>query len=70
MDRFYMNKNEQPTGEHEVHRTYSTCPTHADPANRRDLGEHPDCKSALAAARQIARNVDGCAHCVPDCHTR
>ena len=72
MERYYVNKNPQyaQNNEHEVHRTNAPCPTHADPSNRDDLGLHANCQSALAAARAKRYHpVDGCAHCVPDCHT-
>lgn len=72
MDRYYVNTNPQyqQNNEHEVHRTNSNCPTHALPQNQDDLGWHSTCRDAIAAARAKGyRPVDGCAHCVPDCHT-
>lgn len=72
MERYYVNRNAQHAqhGEHEVHRTYAPCPTHAQPSNQDDLGFHSTCQSALAAARLKGYHpVDGCGHCVKDCHT-
>lgn len=72
MDRYYVNRNpqHQQNGEHEVHRTYANCPKHALPQNQDDLGWFSTCREAIEAAR--SRNyhpVDGCGHCVQDCHT-
>jgi hypothetical protein len=38
MQRFYVNKNAQPTGEHEVHNLDANCQHLPDPINRLDLG--------------------------------
>lgn len=71
MARYILNSNAQSTGEHEVHNT-NTCYWLPEPRNRIDLGEHPNCQSAVSEARRRyqGRKVDGCAHCCPDCHTR
>lgn len=69
MPRYYVNKNAQSTGEHEVHQT-TGCPTPANPENRVALGEFATCKGAIAAARKHYANVDGCRNCSPACHTR
>lgn len=68
MAKYYVNTNAQPTGEHEVHTT--NCPHPPDPSNRRQLGEHSTCQSAVRQARTIFDHVDGCAYCVPECHSR
>lgn len=67
MARYYVNKNAQANGDHEVHTT--GCPTPADPINRLDLGEHLTCHSAVRAAKKIYPQSDGCANCCPNCHT-
>lgn len=69
MKKYYVNKNAQSTGEHEVH-LYNDCPTPADSANRQDLGYHADCKSALRKAKDYYDNVDGCNNCIPACHSK
>ncbi len=69
MANYCVNKNEQSTGEHEVHNT-DTCSYCPDLNNRVDLGYHSDCKSAVTAAKAHYSNVDGCAHCCEPCHTR
>lgn len=65
---YYVNSNAQNTGEHEVHRL--GCPTPAREQNRIYLGTWRSCDEALEAARQHFDTVDGCANCLPDCHTR
>lgn len=65
---YYVNVNAQDTGEHEVHRL--GCPTPAREENRQYLGTWRSCAEALAAARQQFDSVDGCANCLPDCHSR
>lgn len=70
MSRFYVNSN-MYDGHHEVHRTFSDCPRHAEPRNRVDLGEYHLCSSAIARANELGyRPADGCYFCVEDCHTR
>jgi hypothetical protein len=68
MTSYYVNKNAQPTGEHEVHK--ADCPTPPNYSNRQPVGEHSNCRSAVAAARAFYINVDGCANCSPECHKR
>ena len=53
--KFYVNKNEQWTGEHEVHR--ADCAWLPDAANRIYLGKY-------------YTRVDGCCFCCPESHTR
>ena len=70
MPTFIVNKNPQSTGEHEVHNLDAGCSYLPDPANQHPLGIHQDCHGAVAAAQNTYSNVDGCAYCAPDCHTR
>ena len=65
---YYVNINEQPSGEHEVHT--SNCPHPPLEQNRRTLGSFSRCQDAIRAAGQIYLNVDGCAYCVPECHSK
>ena len=69
MAQYCVNKNAQSTGEHEVH-NLATCSVLPDPSNRLALGEHASCVSAVATAKQVYPNSDGCAICSPACHTR
>lgn len=66
MPGYYVNRNPQHNGDHEVHK--STCLFLPDPENRTFLGEHSSCHSAIAAARRYFNKVDGCYYCSPDCH--
>lgn len=66
--KFYVNKNAQPTGEHEVHRFI--CDRLPDPENRLYLGDLASSRQALIEAKKRYNNVDGCAYCCPEIHTR
>ncbi len=67
MNRYYVNKNAQSTGEHEVHK--SGCSRMPDASNRIDLGLCANCTEAIEKAKQHYSNVDGCYYCT-NCHTR
>jgi hypothetical protein len=69
MPNYYVNKNAQPNGDHEVHKTVG-CPTPAAPENRHPLGNFPSCHGAVRKAKEIYPKADGCANCAPECHTR
>lgn len=66
--KYYVNKNAQSTGEHEVHT--ESCSHQPYPYNREYLGEFSSCHSAIQKARQFYSNVDGCKHCSEPCHKR
>lgn len=68
MEYYYVNKNAQPTGEHEVHT--STCHRLPDENNRLFLGCFTTCEEALREARKHYPNVDGCYYCCPKCHKK
>ena len=65
---YYVNKNSQLTGEHEIHT--SVCVYLPDSQNRIYLGPFDHCEEAVDEARKYFSNVDGCYHCSRDCHTR
>ena len=65
---YYVNKNAQTTGEHEVHQ--SGCFWLPDIANRIYLGNFANAKDAVKAAKIYYGNVDGCYHCCKEAHTR
>lgn len=67
MPTYYMNQNAQWNGDHEVHK--DGCGWMPAPVNRRYLGEHTSCYTAVAAAKLYDSQADGCAHCSPSCHT-
>lgn len=70
MPNYYVNENAQSDGYHEVHIDDESCSAPPRLENRRALGWHVDCQSAVKEAKTIYSNSDGCAHCVPGCHTR
>ena len=67
MNRYYVNKNAQSNGDHEVHKT--GCSWLPKPENRIYLGLFYSCYSAVAEARKHYTQVNGCAHCSSVCHT-
>lgn len=69
MAQYCVNRNAQPTGEHEVH-NLATCTVLPNPSNRMALGEHATCHTAVATAKLTYPTADGCAVCSPACHTR
>ncbi len=68
MDYYYVNKNAQATGEHEVHK--SSCSYLPSESNRIGLGYYATCAEAVKKAKEYYSNVDGCYYCCPTCHTR
>lgn len=67
VQHYYVNKNAQLNGEHEVHQ--SGCPTPASEANRLYLGNFSSCHEAVQAAKKHYSQSNGCAMCSPACHT-
>lgn len=68
MDYYYVNKNAQLTGEHEVHT--GSCKYLPVEENRIYLGYFSSCKEALEEARKYYSDVDGCYYCCYPCHTK
>lgn len=69
MSYYYVNKNSQSTGEHEVH--ISGCPYMPFVSNQEYLGNFTDCKAAVEEAKKNHySNSDGCAHCCAPCHKK
>ncbi len=67
MSRYYVNKNGQANGDHEVHRT--GCSFMPNPENRIYLGDFATCGPAVRAARAYYSQVNGCYYCSKACHT-
>ena len=65
---YYVNKNAQSNGDHEVH----TIGCQYLPAieNRIFLGDFPTCKSAVTEAKKHFSKADGCFFCSNECHKR
>jgi len=67
MDSYYVNKNAQDNGDHEVHK--ESCKKLPEVENRIYLGDFPSCHGAVKEAKKYYARADGCAICSPDCHT-
>lgn len=65
MPNYYVNKNPQPSGQHEVHET--TCNRGALPQNQKDLGWHSSCSGAVTLAKTHYPTADGCEYCSKAC---
>lgn len=65
--RFYVNKNAQLNGDHEVHRI--TCNWLPDVENRIYLGDFETSQEAVRKAREYYTHVNGCYYCCPESHT-
>lgn len=66
--KYYVNKNAQSNGDHEVHN--ANCRALPHPENRLYLGEFNNCRDAVATAKRTYPTADGCAICSPECNTR
>lgn len=63
MAKYCVNRNAQADGYHEVHNVTAQCRYLPDPENRRPLGEHATCHTAVAKAKTMYALVDaGIAH--------
>ncbi len=65
--RYYVNKNAQSNGDHEVHRT--GCAWLPNVENRIYLGLFYGCHSAVQEAGTHYTKVNGCYFCSNACHT-
>ena len=68
MNNYYVNNNPNPGGEHEVHK--EGCSWLDLVSSKTPLGKHSNCKDAVKEAKKYHADVDGCKHCIPECHTR
>lgn len=66
--KYYVNKNAQSTGEHEIHK--ETCLYLPSSYHLQYLGNYNDDNSALREARRYYSNVDGCIYCCPIIHKK
>lgn len=67
MARYYVNKNAQTNGDHEVHTT--GCAFMPTTENRLYLGDFTNCQRAVQEARKHYAQSNGCYYCANDCHT-
>lgn len=65
--RYYVNKNSQANGDHEVH-TYN-CTHGPNEENRQYLGEYVSCGPAVTEAKRYYWKSNGCYYCANACHT-
>lgn len=65
--RYYVNKNAQSNGDHEVH--VPSCSFFPDAENRIYLGEFSSCQPAVTEAKKHYRQSNGCYYCCNACHT-
>jgi len=68
MDLYYVNKNAQTNGDHEVHK--ETCQWLPNEENRRRLSIYSNCKGAVEEAKKYYSQTNGCIHCSNECHTQ
>jgi len=67
MARYYVNKNAQTNGDHEVHK--SGCSFMPLEHNRLYLGEFANCYMAVLEAQKHYPQSNGCKFCSLECHT-
>ncbi len=67
MTRYYVNKNAQSNGDHEVHRP--GCSFMPDAENRIYLGYFSSCHGAVREAKKHYPQSNGCYFCSNECHT-
>ncbi len=65
--RYYVNKNAQSNGDHEVHTT--GCSYLPEEQNRLYLGDFSICQLAIIKAKTYYLKSDGCYYCSKECHT-
>lgn len=67
MPRYYVNKNAQSNGDHEVHK--DGCSFMPQSENRQYLGEFSNCRDAVREAKKTYPQSNGCYFCSLECHT-
>jgi hypothetical protein len=65
--KYYVNKNAQPNGDHEVHS--ENCRYLPNVENRKYLGEFSNCADAVKEAKKTYSQSNGCKTCSISCHT-
>jgi hypothetical protein len=70
MPNYCVNKNAQPgSGDHEVHDLASTLGCLPEVSSRLALGYFASCREAVAAAKRVYSDSNGCYYCARACHT-
>lgn len=65
--KYYVNKNKQSNGDHEVHTENCIYLPNID--NRKYLGEFSNCADAVKEAKKTYSQSNGCKTCSNSCHT-
>jgi len=65
MTDYYVNRNAQRNGDHEVHK--DGC--QYMPANNFYLGNYSNCRDAVKEAKKTYSQSNGCYTCCRECHT-
>ncbi len=65
--RYYVNKNAQSNGDHEVHT--ASCSFLPLEHNRLYLGDFTGCTAAVVAAKRHYSQSNGCYYCATACNT-
>lgn len=66
--KYYVNDNPQPNGDHEVH--VATCYYLHMISKRTYLGEFETCQDAVREVKKRYKTANGCMTCCRPCHTR
>ncbi|MBN4047346.1 hypothetical protein JYU05_02275 [bacterium AH-315-P13] len=67
MANYYVNKNAQSNGDHEVHK--HGCSFMPEVENRIYLGDYDNCEDAVEKAKETYSKSNGCYYCSNECHT-
>lgn len=67
MADYYVNRQAQNNGDHEVHR--SGCRYMPSQENRIYLGDFISCHGAVQEAKKYYQQSNGCCFCSQECHT-
>jgi len=67
MSYYYVNKNAQTNGDHEVHKL--GCSYMPIESNRKYLGNFSNCHNAVWEAKKTYSQSNGCYYCSNECHT-
>ncbi|MBA9072735.1 hypothetical protein GGR22_000861 [Flavobacterium gossypii] len=67
MEKYYVNNNAQPNGDHEVHK--DGCSYLKLASSTKYLGLFSNCKDAVAESKKTYTKSNGCYYCNNSCHT-
>lgn len=67
MAKYYVNRNAQANGDHEVHK--EGCNWLKLVVSKKDLDDHSNCTTAVLEAKKTYTQSNGCIYCSKECHT-